>query len=90
LRRIISDLSEAFKEGGVHRKLEINDDEAIPEYVRCDPSGLRQVLSNLVTNSIEHSSGKLIQIGLRHLNIAESHDLIEIFFQDEGKGLSEK
>ncbi|TVY20684.1 Cyanobacterial phytochrome B [Lachnellula arida] len=91
LRRMITDLCKAFKAGGTKRNLEqLHGDEAIPEYVRCDPTGLRQVLSNLLTNSIEHGSGKLIQIGLRHLSTAESHTLIEIFFQDEGKGLSEK
>ena len=92
LRRTISDLSEAFKEGCTRRNLEIelHDDESIPENVSCDPTGLRQGLSNLLTNSIEHGSGKLIQIGPRHLSTAESHTSIEIFFQDEGKGLSEK
>ncbi|TVY90829.1 Cyanobacterial phytochrome B [Lachnellula willkommii] len=91
LRRMITDLCKVFKAGGTKRNLEqLHGDEAIPEYVRCDPTGLRQVLSNLLTNSIEHGSGKLIQIGLRHLSTAESHTLIEIFFQDEGKGLSEK
>lgn len=90
LRRMITDLCKAFKAGGTKRNLEIHDDEAIPEYVCCDPTGLRQVLSNLLTNSIEHGCGKLIQIGLRHLSTAESHTLIELFFQDEGKGLSEK
>jgi len=92
LKRVVSDISEAFKEECMRRDMEVelHDDEAVPETVRCDPAGLRQVLSNLLTNSIEHGSGKLIQVGLRHVSNAENHTLIEIFFQDEGKGLSEQ
>lgn len=92
LRRVVSDLSEAFKEecGRRDMVIELHDDEEVPEKVRCDPAGLRQVCSNLLTNAIQHGRGKLIQIGLRHLSTAESHTLIEVFFQDEGVGLSEK
>jgi CheY-like chemotaxis protein len=91
LRQVITDLTGAFKDKASNRVLEINltDDEAIPTVVRCDPAGLRQVLSNLLTNSIEHGTGDVVNIELTHLSATEENDLVEIAFQDKGKGLTE-
>jgi two-component sensor histidine kinase len=91
LRQVISDLMNAFKDKASNRILEIDlqDDKAVPTIVRCDPAGLRQVLSNLLTNAIEHGTGDAVNIELTHLSSTEENDLVEIAFQDRGKGLTE-
>jgi CheY-like chemotaxis protein len=91
LKSMISEIIAAFKNESARRELEIvlQEDEAVPNVVRCDPAGLRQVLSNLLTNAIEHGTGDLVNINLSHLSTTDENTLVEISFQDRGKGLTE-
>lgn len=43
-------------------QIELHDDLHIPTIVRCDPSMLRAVISNLLANAIQHSGGDQISI----------------------------
>lgn len=93
LRRMVTELMAAFKDESKRRNMEIelHEDETVPNIVRCDPAGLRQVLLNLLTNAVEHGvSSKVIKIELKRLSATEGNTLVEIAFQDEGEGLSEQ
>lgn len=93
LKRMVTELMAAFKDESKRRNMEIelHEDETVPNIVRCDPAGLRQVLLNLLTNAIEHGlSGKVIKIELKSLSATDGNTLVEIAFQDEGEGLSEQ
>ncbi|KAH8684610.1 GAF domain-like protein [Tricladium varicosporioides] len=92
LKRMVVEIIEAFKGEARRRGMFINleEDQDIPNIVRSDPAGLRQVLSNLLTNAIEHGLGKYIKVGLKHLGTTDQNSMIEISFKDEGKGLTEQ
>jgi hypothetical protein len=91
LKSLILEVITAFKDESIRKNLEIrlSKDEAVPATVRCDPAGLRQVISNLLDNAIKHSSDGLIKVGLDHLSDTEANSLVEISFEDAGVGLSE-
>ena len=91
LKQMISEVITAFQDETARRRLHIvlHADEKVPDIVRCDPAGFRQVISNLLTNAIEHGSGDTIKIELLYLSSTDSNILIEAAFQNEGKGLTE-
>jgi CheY-like chemotaxis protein len=91
LRSLIREVITAFNDESTRKSLEIrlSEDEAVPTTVRCDPAGLRQVVSNLLDNAIKYSSNGLIRISLCHLSDTDANTLVEISFEDTGKGLSE-
>lgn len=94
LRAMVSEVIAVFRDEEKSKKLHIQfiDDPEIPAHVRCDPSGLRQVLSNLMANAMKYSNreGGLVQLSLKLLNTTDTKILIEISFQDQGSGLSER
>lgn len=94
LRTMCHEVIIAFKDESARKKLDVGfeDDEQVPQNVRCDPSGLRQVLSNLMANAIQNSSseGGSIEVSVKLLNTTDTKSLIEIAFQDRGSGLSEQ
>ncbi|CAG8976457.1 hypothetical protein HYALB_00008047 [Hymenoscyphus albidus] len=93
LRKMISELMVAFGDESKRRgmPIEFHDDKAIPNVVRCDPAGLRQVLLNLLTNSFEHgTNSKVISIEMKKLGSTDGNTLVEISFQDQGAGLCEQ
>jgi signal transduction histidine kinase len=64
LRNMAMEVIGSFKEGSMGEKLDISleDDSNVPRLLRCDPSMLRQVISNLLANSIQHSVGGVISV----------------------------
>ncbi|KAF4628477.1 hypothetical protein G7Y89_g9679 [Cudoniella acicularis] len=92
LRSILSEVVVAFKEEALRRNLHIKteDDQAMPQLVRGDPSGLRQVVSNLLANALQSSDGAHINIGLQHIKTTQTNLVIRISFTDHGIGLSEE
>lgn len=82
----------AFK-GELDRKgleIEIQDEVAVPQIVRCDPNGFRQVLSNLLANAIQSSDRGRIHIALSQTTTTEGNLSIQISVKDEGLRLSEQ
>ncbi|KUJ23052.1 uncharacterized protein LY89DRAFT_165704 [Mollisia scopiformis] len=92
LRVMLTEVIVSFKSASARPELEIRleDDSKVPTAVRTDPSMLRQVISNLVANAIEHSSGKLVTVGLEYHSSSDSNTMVEMFFKDDGKGMSEQ
>lgn len=91
LRSMVAEVIRAFQRESDRKGLEVGfqDDAAVPRIVRCNPDGLRQVLSNLLANAIQYSDQGHIYIGLYHIEDAEGNPSIRVSFQDEGVGLSE-
>ena len=71
LRSTVSEVVAAFRTEEARRNLEIRikNDEAVPQEVRCDPGGMRQVISNLLANALQSFDGGCINIGLQHTRI---------------------
>lgn len=92
LRSMISEVAAAFK-GELDRKgleTELQVEAAVPQIVKCDPNGLRQVLSNLLANAVQGSDQGCIRIALSHVTTTESNLSVHISVKDEGLGLSEQ
>jgi signal transduction histidine kinase len=64
LQNLVVEVIASFKSGSSREHLEIKltEDESKPMIVRTDPSMLRQVISNLLANAIEHSKDQLVFI----------------------------
>ena len=68
------------------------DIEVIKEYgslpkVRCSPSQLNQVYTNLITNAIDALEGRLVKQLILQTRVLPSMQ-IEIIIRDTGKGIS--
>jgi signal transduction histidine kinase len=68
LKNMIVEVIASFKSGSSreHLEIELKDDESVPTIVKTDPSMLRQVISNLLTNAIEHSRERPVCILRKH------------------------
>lgn len=96
LHRVIEDIIELFGEQAHCKHLELNCRIAadIPEYVKGDPTRLRQVLANLIGNAIKFtSSGEiLVDVRLAADRAAASNEplpyAIHFEVQDSGIGIS--
>ncbi|KAF8855950.1 hypothetical protein BDZ45DRAFT_594901 [Acephala macrosclerotiorum] len=91
LKAMIRSVVIAFKPETSRKNLEIvvDADQTIPSIVKSDPTGLRQVITNLFANAIQQSEAGRISISLRCISTTDDHVLIEISLQDEGRGLTE-
>lgn len=85
LRRMASDLAETFQlrasEYGLTFRMELG--AGVPEYVAADESKLRQVLINLLSNAIDHTT-----VGEVVLSLSQVDDRIRFSIQDTGKGIA--
>lgn len=92
LKSTVSEVIAAFKDEATRRGLEIDldDDPTIPPTLRCNSSGLRQIISNLLANSIKSSKDSHIRIILKQISSTDSSLTIQITFKDEGSGFSEE
>lgn len=92
LRSFASDVIASFKDGLNKKTIHIRfqDDSSDPQIVRCDPGGLRQVLSNLLAHAAHNSDiGSIIVVTLARIETTENNDLVCISVKDEGQGLLE-
>jgi CheY-like chemotaxis protein len=92
LRSMLSEVVAAFREEALRKNsdIRIKDDEAVPQLVRSDPAGLRQVVSNLLANALQSSFGGHVDVGLQLIQTTQANFMIVIFFKDYGTGLSEQ
>jgi signal transduction histidine kinase len=91
LRVMLSEVMDAFKDESSRRGLTFQQecDPAIPRILRGDPNGLRQVLSNLLTNAIQNSESGKIYISVNHVKTTGAQFVVKVAFRDERVGLSE-
>jgi PAS domain S-box-containing protein len=92
----LKDLSENVINGMTHLiedkkiKLFIDCDDSIPNFVTGDSNRIRQILVNLLTNSIKFTNNGYIKLSLRLIKQTKKHANIEISVEDTGIGISEK
>lgn len=91
LNTTIAEVVVAFKDEAARKNLniQVERDPTTPDTVRCDPNGIRQVLSNLLANAVQNSDNSYIYISMDHIKSTEANSWIKITFRDEGKGLLE-
>lgn len=70
---MIVEVIASFKDGSTRKGLnvQLEEDQNVPTIVRCDPSMLRQVISNLLANAIEHSMGGNVSVGCEFVFLPE-------------------
>ena len=89
LRRLSKDVLNLYagkaKENRVSLLLDIRRD--VPQRLNLDPSRIRQVLGNLVSNAIKFTSDGDVIVAIRRATAAAGH--LEITVQDTGIGIEE-
>ena len=80
LKNKIVEVIASFNSGSSREYLEIEliEDESVSTIVRMDPSMLRQVISNLLTNAIEHSKERLVSIRRKQSAFLLQHLVLQI------------
>ena len=66
----------------------VTENQVVPQHVIGDQRRVRQAISNLIANAIEHTSSGGIQISTWLVEHAESHVEIDISIEDTGIGMS--
>jgi CheY-like chemotaxis protein len=89
---MLGEVISAFEAESVKRNIHVHleADAFSPWIVRSDPTGLRQVVSNLLANAIQYSDNGPVHVRMEDVGADEVSRTIEISFEDEGCGLSEQ
>lgn len=90
LTATVQDAANAFV-GDAKRKgieYEVMENPGVPQHVIGDQRRVRQAISNLIANAIEHTSSGGIKIATWLVQQAESHVEIDIVIEDTGIGMS--
>ncbi|CZT46010.1 related to phytochrome [Rhynchosporium secalis] len=92
LRSMLQEVMDSYRDRSLRPglQIELRDDFNVPTMVRCDPSMLRSVISNLLANAIQHSGASHVSIELDQIVSSDTNNLVEISFRDNGCGLSEQ
>jgi CheY-like chemotaxis protein/HPt (histidine-containing phosphotransfer) domain-containing protein len=69
--------------------LRVNVDDETPKYVFGDYLRLRQIMMNLVSNSIKFTEKGYIEVGIEHLETIEDSSKLVFFCIDTGIGIPE-
>lgn len=86
----IREASDSFK-GDVQRKglnLEILQQPGFPQYVYGDQRRIRQIITNIVANSVQHTSNGWIRVEMWLQEYADCRATVEIVVHDSGAGMS--
>ncbi|KUJ12195.1 uncharacterized protein LY89DRAFT_593827 [Mollisia scopiformis] len=89
LKALMRSLVTAFEPESSRKNLKVvlNADDTIPSIVKCNGSDLRQVISNLLANAIQHSEDGYINMSLRCTGTSDLYVFTEISIEDKGRGL---
>lgn len=91
LSKMINDVIGDFGVECRKKNLNIKFDEStnVPPVVKCDGVRLRQTISNLLSNTVKHSTAGDVVVGLKNVESNEEKTRVEMFFQDNGSGFTE-
>lgn len=67
---------------------EVVEHPGLPKYVCGDPRRLRQAVSNVTANAVQHTSEGCVKIEFYSAEVQESKVRVEIIVQDTGRGMS--
>ncbi len=87
IREVIQAIGIKAREKGISLDLEIEG--SVPETIVCDPARLRQIVTNLIGNSIKFTEQGGVKIVLRH---RQTHDVSSLLIdvRDTGIGISQE
>jgi len=71
-------------------RLDLVIDPALPRHVRSDPDRIRQLLTNMVGNSLKFTHEGSVSVGLRVISRAEEEVRVRFEIADTGIGVPEK
>lgn len=90
-RTLMENVAESFVQETRKKDIELITayDEALPTYLMGDPTRLKQVLNNLVSNAVKFTEKGEIVIGAETLNVSEKRAKVRFSVSDTGIGISE-
>ena len=91
-RKIINEIANNFSHKIKEKDLNliIEYDENIPTYVKCDSMRIKQILNNLISNSIKFTNFGSIKIISKIIQKNESKITLDISVSDTGVGIPKK
>lgn len=91
LEQIIMDTLEIFNISTANRSiiLSSNIDKLVPQYLQGDAVKIKQILMNLIGNSVKFTKEGKVDVLLKYLGKKDSINAIEIMISDTGLGIPE-
>ncbi|KAF7956144.1 hypothetical protein EAE96_005064 [Botrytis aclada] len=91
LAEMMNDVIRDFGDECQKKSLNIRFDEStdIPPVVKCDGVRLRQTITNLLSNTVKHSTAGDVVVGLKNVGSDDDKTRVEMFFTDNGSGFTE-
>ncbi len=91
LRGMLKEIHNLYRQGAKLKNIAIKLDIAsnVPQWVKVDPTRLRQVLNNLLSNAIKFTQNGSVTVRITSCG-EETKPLVEFSVTDTGVGLSEK
>ena len=91
LAQIVKDTLEIFNISTANRSiiLNCNVDKTVPQYLQGDAVKIKQILMNLIGNSVKFTKEGKVDILLNYIGKKEDKNAIEIIVKDTGLGIPE-
>ncbi|TGO84894.1 hypothetical protein BPOR_0453g00040 [Botrytis porri] len=91
LAEMMSDVINDFGDECQKKSLNIRFAESTdtPPVVKCDGVRLRQTITNLLSNTVKHSTAGDVVVGLKNVESDDDKTRVEMFFTDNGSGFTE-
>ncbi|ATZ50634.1 Bcphy3 [Botrytis cinerea B05.10] len=91
LAQMMNDVIDDFGDECQKKSLNIRFAESvdIPPMVKCDGVRLRQTITNLLSNTVKHSTAGDVVVGLKNVESDDDKTRVEMFFTDNGSGFTE-
>jgi len=91
-RKVINNISEIFTFSAKKKGLDLicHVHENVPNYVKSDPSRLRQILTNITGNAIKFTDNGYISIRITLMEENETHAILNFSIMDTGIGISKE
>ncbi len=92
LSDLVTDLLEAFSLNARNKglSLNVNYEETFPEFIISDPTRVRQILTNLLSNSLKFTERGSIDIFIKayRQHAASNNFVLEVLIRDSGIGMT--
>jgi anti-sigma regulatory factor (Ser/Thr protein kinase) len=87
----VREATDAFKNDAKRKGIgyEVVEHPGLPKYVCGDQRRLRQVVSNVTANAVQHTSEGYVKIELYSAEVQDTKVRVEIIVQDTGRGMSD-
>ena len=89
LREVVERVATILEPAVRRKKLTLRTeiDPALPDWLRGDPTRIRQVLLNLLSNAVKFTHEGSVTISVRHRAVVESGHMVDIRIIDTGIGI---